>query len=328
MRAIDKKHMPLLFLTGISIFWGYFYQSSNWLNDYGRAQSEWLLLIDGLIVLPLICFACIADKKEALIKAFVYSCLIVLLGSFVIPESNKFIWHYLESGRYLVLIAFVLLEVITVITVVVAIRASLQKNRDPDLSISEPIEHFVGQSTITKLLSFEARVWTYFLFAKHINKSHFTGEMHFYGDRKDGTQSNLLGFILLMVFEMPIMHLVLHFLWTPLAANIVTVLTLIGLVFFIAEYKAIAIRPVSLLSQQVIIRYGVWNPLTIALSEIKSASTHNSFVRRASHIRRFNLSGHPSVKIELLNGKQIYLGLNTPDNFIRELNKYLAQESS
>ena len=88
MKLISQQKIPLLFLVAISIFWAFYYQSSTLLNDMGQHTPEWLLFIDGLIVLPLLCLWCIKDKKEAIIKAFTYSCLIILLGSFVIPESS------------------------------------------------------------------------------------------------------------------------------------------------------------------------------------------------------------------------------------------------
>ena len=102
---------------------------------------------------------------------------------------------------------------------------------------------------------------TYALFSKKIRQQNFTGDSHFSCHKKDGAQSNQLGFILIILFELPIMHLLLHFLWSPIAANLTTGLTLLGLVFFIAEYKAIAIRPISIVPDSIIVRYGICNPL-------------------------------------------------------------------
>ena len=319
----STKAIPLIFLALISCFWVYYYQSSTWLNDYGSYKPEWLLLLDGLIVLPIICLVCIKNKKEAVAKAVAYACLIVLLGSLVIPESSKVVWKHLESLRYLAVAVFILFELLTVATVIFAIKTSLSKRQDPDLSISSPIEDAVGKSAISALLCFEARVWTYLLFSSRINKSDFEGHSHYYGVNKDGTKSNLLGFIMLMAFELPIAHLVLHFAWSPTAANVISALTLIGLVFFISEYKAISIRPISITGDTLIIRYGLRNPLEINHSEIKRVTLNDEFVRRASDVRRYNLSGVPNIKIELLTGAKIYLGLDSPTSFLEELNSYI-----
>ncbi len=116
MNTSLKQKIPLIFLVCVSIFWGFYYASNSSLNDFGAANYEWLFLIDGLLVLPLLCFLCIKDKKQAVIKALVMGCLVVLIGSYIIPEPSKFIWHYLESGRYVVLLAFLLFEVVAIST--------------------------------------------------------------------------------------------------------------------------------------------------------------------------------------------------------------------
>lgn len=319
MQVVSKKNIPFMSLVIISLFWAFFYQSSIWINDYASSKSEWLLLIDGFIVLPILCFIFVKNKKEALLKSLAYACVIVLLGSLVIPESSKHLWLYLESGRYVVLAAFVVLEITTIVTVFFAIKASLNNRVDPDVSISKPIEKVIGKSAIAQLLTFEARVWTYFLFSSRIQKDAFLGIKHYTCHNKDGTQSNMLGFILLIAFELPITHLVLHFTWSAFAANLISILTLVGLVFFIAEYKAISIRPVSITDTNIIIRYGVWHPLVIQFSDIETIQRSSGFIKRSSNIRRFNLSGLPNVKIALKSGKYIYLGLDSPDSFISDV---------
>ncbi|MBV34277.1 MAG: hypothetical protein CMP47_02275 [Rickettsiales bacterium] len=324
MQSIKQK-VPVFFLLVISGFWTYYYQSSTFLNDFGTAKPEWLLLIDGLIVLPVLCFIFIKDKKEAVLKAVAYSCLIILLGSFIIPESSKLIWNYLETGRYIALALFVVAEITTIITVIFAIKASLSIQQDPDLAISKPIEKIIGKGVISDILSFEARVWTYALFSKKIRRSNFVGCKHFSYHLKDGTQSNLLGFIIIILFELPIVHLLLHFIWSPLAANIVTLLTLLGLVFFFAEYRAVAIRPISIISDSLIIRYGIYNPLTVPLNHIDSVSYNSGYIPRASLVKRYNLAGTPNIELKLISGKLIYLGLDSPQAFIQELEFSLEQ---
>ncbi len=116
--------------------------------------------------------------------------------------------------------------------------------------------------------------------------------------------------------------MLLHFLWSPFAANITTGLTLLGLVFFIAEYKAIAIRPISIEPEGIIVRYGLWNPLKIPLSYIKHVQANSKFIRRSGNVNRFNLAGNPNIEIKLNSGKFIYLGVDSPHQFILTLEKY------
>ena len=322
MQIFAKSNIPFIFLVVISVFWTFFYQSSNALNEFGVEKPEWLLLIDGLVVLPVLCFWFVKDKKEAAIKAAVYGCLIILLGSFIIPQTTKVIWPYLELLRYLAISALIVLEVTTIFTVFSAIKASLIKDTDPDVAILKSVERILGRGAISSLISFEARVWTYALFSKKIRQQNFSGDCHFSCHKKDGTQSNQLGFILIILFELPVMHMLLHFLWSPFAANITTGLTLLGLVFFIAEYKAIAIRPISIVPDSIIVRYGMWNPLIITLSDIDYIQYNSKFIRRSSNVNRFNLAGNPNIEIKLNSGKFIYLGVDAPNEFILAIEKY------
>ena len=332
MRTAIKTKIPLLFLIAISLWWTFYYQSNSVLNDFGSANYEWLFFIDALFVLPILCFVCIKNKKEALLKATVLCSIAVLVGSFIIPPTNKLIWPYLEQGRYFVLAALVLLELSVLLTVYVSIKAALNQNIDPDLAIEEPIKRYLGDGLVAKVFSFETRLWTYALFASRIKPERFNGEQHFTYHQKDGAQSNLLGFILLIIIELPIAHVLLHFFWSPLAANIITALTLFSLVFFIAEYRAYAKRPISLTANELIIRYGIYQPLVIPLSNIAAAMPHAAYVKRAKNVKRYNSSGVPNVAIEMKPSSDgsdhmiqtIYLGIDQPNVFLNELNTRLT----
>ena len=210
MIKIEKHHMPLMLLLVMAMTWSFYYLSNGAWNDFGRTKPEWMLLIDGLLFLPLVCFYCIDDKKQAAIKAVVYASLMVLLGSYLIPDGNKQLWHYLESGRFVVIALFVVFEVMTMLTVFFAIKASLSKTIDPDSAIIQPIEKFLGQGKLANLMAFEARAWVYALFPSRVDVSRFRGDLHFYGHLKDGAQSNLLGFIVMILFATPLDHLLLH----------------------------------------------------------------------------------------------------------------------
>ena len=94
-----------------------YYQGSHPLNDFGKANFEWLYLLDALIVLPVLCLILIKNKKEAAFKALMLCSLAILVGSYIIPEQNKFLMNYLEQGRYGLLALIVILELSALITV-------------------------------------------------------------------------------------------------------------------------------------------------------------------------------------------------------------------
>ncbi len=320
---ISKQRFPLIFLIFLCLFWYFYYSTNNWFNGYGSERYEWLFIIDIFISMPLICYFCLRKNlKQMLIKSLAYMGLLVLLGSLIIPSKDKHLWLYLESIRYVVIFALVIFEVFVISTVVLAIKSALTKNKDPDVAISEPIEKFLGKSTTSAIIQFDMRLWTFALFPSKVKSESFRGEQHFYCHLKDGLHSFLQGFVFLIVFEIPLLHLLLHFIWSPMAANIITGLTIFGLAFFIAEYRAIEKRPISITGQQLIIRYGLNNPLVIELSEIKQVKYNNSPIYKCSDNKRFNSIGDPNIEITLDDNQErsyhkIYLGLNKPDKFIK-----------
>ena len=321
---LSKRQIPLFFLIFISAFWWYYYTHNIWFNDYGKAKNEWWLMIDVFITTPLVCFYFLGkDHKQALIKSLVFMGLLILLGSYIIPSEEKHLWKYLEYIRFIGITAVVLFELFIISTVIFAIKSAFKQNKDPDFAISEPLEKFMGKSIFTQLMQFDIRLWTFVLLPSKIKSDNYHGIQHFYGDLKDGTQSFLQGFVFIILFEMPLMHLLLHFIWSPLAANIITGLTLFSLAYFIAEYRAIAKRPISLDKDDLIIRYGLSNPLKVKLKDIKSIQTNKKTIYRNTEIKRYNLVGIPNIEITVINNtyNKIYLGLNNPDEFITVMNK-------
>ncbi|KZN45116.1 hypothetical protein [Pseudoalteromonas luteoviolacea] len=314
---------PLLFFIVISIWWGFYYQSNSSLNDFGQANFEFLYLLDAFIVLPIICFLAVKNKKEALLKAVALCCLAVWVGSYIIPESSKFIWPYLENGRYVVSALILLFEAAAIVTVILAIKTALYDDVDPDLAISQPIERFLGKSAVATILNFETRMWTFTLFAMRVKSENYQGSKHFTYHQKDGSQSNLLGFVFLIALEMPLMHLLLHFVWSPMAANVVTALSALSLVFFLAEYRAFAKRPISIDGHDLIIRYGLYQPFRVSLSNITSVNGNDTFVAREKNIKRYNYSGVPNVELVLAEPigqiERIYLGVDNPQQFIASI---------
>lgn len=322
LASFDSK-LPLFAFVLISLWWAFYYQSNSVINDFGNANFEWLYLLDALVFLPILCFLCIKDKKEALLKTLILACTAVLIGSYIIPEQNKFVWHYLEDVRYIVLAGIVVFELAVIVTLVMTVRVALLGKEDPDMAIQEPVVKVFGDGVLAQLSSFEIRMWSYALFAKRIEAERFDGDEYFTYHNKDGAQSSLLGFVCLIAFEMVLMHPVLHFLWSPLAANIITALTFLSLVFFFAEYRAIAKRPISIYQDQLIIRYGLFHPLNVPLGNINRVSKNIGRVRRSSQIKRYNYEGEPNVVIELTEPigtvDRIYVGVDRPNEFISSL---------
>ncbi|MCF2857198.1 hypothetical protein L1286_06945 [Pseudoalteromonas sp. SMS1] len=323
MSPVIVSKFPFVFFLAISIWWGFYYQSNSRLNDFGQANFEFLYLLDALIVLPIICFLAVKNKKEALLKALTLCCLAVWVGSYIIPENSKLIWPYLENGRYVMSALILLFEAAAIVTVILAIKTALNQEVDPDVAISQPIERFLGKSAVATILNFETRMWTFALFAKRVKPENYRGTQHFTYHQKDGAQSNLLGFVFLIALELPLTHLLLHFVWSPMAANVVTILSVLSLVFFLAEYRAMVRRPISIDGGDLRIRYGLFQPLTVSLSNVASINGNDTFVARDKSIKRYNYSGVPNVEIVLVEPigqiKKICIGVDNPYTFMESI---------
>lgn len=118
----------------------------------------------------------------------------------------------------------------------------------------------------------------------------------------------------------------LHFLWSPFFANVVSLLTIISLAFFIAEYKAVALRPISLLNSDLIIRYGLNNPFIVPVNTIKDISlidNEKEVEASSKNIIHYNYFGEPNALIELKQSikgiDKIYLSVDSPNKFISDL---------
>ncbi|WP_240479540.1 hypothetical protein [Pseudoalteromonas rubra] len=216
--------------------------------------------------------------------------------------------------------AILALEIAAVMTVYFSIKVAIGKDEDPDISIDTAVKRYLGDTVLAQVFSFETRMWTFAFFAKRIKAGSFNGRQHFTYHQKDGAKSNLLGFIFLIALEVPLMHLFLHYVWSPLGANIITLLTLASLVFFVAEYRAVSRRPVSLVGNELVIRYGLYHSFIIPLNNIANIQLHDEYVARAQHIKRYNYSGNPNVKIELKVPQDAvesaFIGLDNPGQFI------------
>ncbi|MDO6640682.1 hypothetical protein Q4557_12015 [Shewanella sp. 5_MG-2023] len=349
--------IPFISLLVLSFAWFLFYQNDMWINDYGAAKFDWLLLIDAAIILPIICFLCIKSTKLALVKALGYFAILILLGSYIIPSEQQILWPYLTQIRYLLLTVFVLIEAFSITCVIFAIKTALKSGVDPDIAIKQPISALFGNNLVADIMIFEARVWSFFLCGHLIKPSTYHGDSQFSYHHKDGNQSNALGFIMMIMFEIPLMHLLVHFMFSAFSANVVTALTLVSLVFFIAEYRAMSRRPITIencaaslvtdnynpntqaelgladlnsgsgasigIQNKLHIRYGVFNSFSIDLSNIKTVEPNKLAIRRAETIKRFNFSGAPNVKLTLVEPikgiDSVYIGVDQPDALIGEL---------
>ncbi|MCW8092413.1 hypothetical protein [Alteromonas sp. ASW11-130] len=319
--TIFKDKVPYLFLLLVSVWWAFYYQHSSVLNDFGDANFEWFFLIDGLLVAPILSFIFVEDPKKAVKQSVFLMLAAILIGSIIIPAEQKHIWVLLEYGRYPVIALFILFEVLTVATTIWAIHKALSVQGDPDRAIDKAVKKLGLPGPFISLISVEIRMWLYTFAGKRIAIQHFCGLHHFTYHQKDGAQSNAFGFIFIMIFELPLMHVFLHFVWSPFAANVVTFLSILSLIWFYAEFRAMSRRPISVTESCLIIRYGLLPEYNIKLSNIEQIRINTAKVARSKNRKRYNFAGAPNICITLKPStnqvNEIYLGVDNPDSFVK-----------
>lgn len=295
---------------------------------------DWTLLLDFSLSLPLLHYFLFRPSlKQWLLRWIQLTGLGILLGSFIIPESSRIIWPWLEIARNAMVGLMVPIEFALIALLGYGTWKLMKLGDDIDTALQAGIENKLGKSISTQLLVWEARIWLYALFKP--KSPRYAGSRHFSYAKQNGNASNQLGFILAILFELPLGHLLLHFMWSPTAAWVASVLSVWGLLYLVAEYHATLLRPVSIDSEKLIIRCGVLSvDAAIPWHRIQSVEKCAQPVRRQPGVRRYKQLGEFNIVIRLqsnvmlpdLFGREqavakVCLGLDDPDGFIRAANE-------
>lgn len=291
---------------------------------------DWTLLIDFSLSLPLLHYWLFRPTfKQWLLRWAQLTGLGILLGQFIIPDSSRVIWPWLEILRNAMVGLMIPIELGVMVFLGYGVWKLMQLGDDIDTALQTGIENKLGKSISTQLALWEARIWLYALFKP--KNLRYAGNQHFSYAQQHGNAANQMGFILAILFEMPLAHLLLHFIWSPTAAWVASGLSVWGLIYLVAEYRATLVRPVSLDNEKLYIRCGVLSAdAIIAWHQIQAIEKIAAPVRRQQGVRRYKQLGELNVVIHLqpnvmladLFGREqpvatICLGLDDPDGFIR-----------
>ena len=301
-------------------------------NDYGRDIAEWPLLADLLISFPLLYYFMFRPSRKAfLLRWLGFAALGLWFGSLVIPSESKVIWRGVESLWPLYVALLAALEIYLLVFLVRKMRAMTRLSGNVDEAMDQTILGRLGRGGVAPFALFEARIWYYGLFMRKGEQLRFRGEQHFSYDKNEGNASNQIAVIMLLLFEMPLSHLLLHLVAVnPVLAWVVDGLTLWSLLYLVAEYRASHWRPVSLDKDALLIRYGVFAAdRVVPYGMVESISRRGGEVRRERGVLRFRQFGGANVEVRLRPGSRlagfggrerivtrICIGLDKPDAFI------------
>lgn len=291
---------------------------------------DWTLLVDFSLSLPLLHYLLFRPTlKQWLTRWIQLTGLGIVLGHFIIPESSRHIWPWLEMVRSAMLALMIPVELAVIALIAYSVWKLIKLDGDIDHALQAGIERRLGKSPSGQLALWEARIWLYALFIpKH---PRYAGRQHFSYAKQHGNASNQLGFIIAILFEMPLAHLLLHFMWSPKAAWIASALSVWALIYLVSEYRATLARPVSIDDGMLYIRCGVLSvDSVIPWHQIKSVEKNTQPVRRQPGVRRYKQMGELNIAIHLQPGimlpdlfgrvqpvVKICLGLDDPDGFVR-----------
>lgn len=300
---------------------------------------EWPVLFDLLVLVPMLYLGLFwRDRRRALAGMATLAVAGLVFADWIMPPESRHWLGPLQTGRNLLIAAFVAGEIVLAAGLARLTLGLLREGVDPEQAIARALDARFGDGAVARVLAFEVRMWFYALFASPARALAYAGDEHFSCHAKDGHASNQQGFLLLVLIELPIAHLLLALIWHSTAAWIVTAFSAWGLVFLLGEYRATLRRPISLDADTLYLRYGLSAELQLPIDRIAIARPHAARVaRRTEGTLRYCEAGVPNVCLVVeppisapgLLGdsrpiREIYLGVDAPARFLDRLDARMA----
>lgn len=293
---------------------------------HGAPVQEWPVAFDLLLLLPGAYLWVYRQRgRQAVVGAVALFGSSVLIGSLILPAGSQQVWPWLVQLRY-VLLAVVLATQVALIAMMLREVLRAQTTRNLEAAVDEILTRRLGAQGLVKVFRLEARMWLYALVRRPVRHA-FAGDAHFYVHLQQGNASNQAAFLLLIAVEVPVMHVIVH-LFNPLAAIIVSALSVYGFIFLWADYRATKLRPMSVVATCLRIRYGVAGDVAVPWPCIASVARYSGSARRATGRMRFVGMGAANVRIALRPGTrlpallrerdidEVLLGVDEPERFI------------
>jgi hypothetical protein len=304
-----------------------------------QAAPEWPVAVDLLVLLPLVYLwlYCRAGKR-AWIGALSVLGVGVFVGSWIVPAESKQWWPWLEQGRWLLLFGVLLVQSVLLGLIARAVYR-VRHRGNLETVVHAALEQRLGKQWSTGLLQLEARMWMYALLRDPMRQP-LPGDAHFACHAQHGNLSNQQGFLILLAAEIPLLHLVLHLAIDPAVAWFVTVASIYGWIFLLAEYRATRLRSIGLDWERLYLRYGLVIDLTIPLDALRSVELcQNLTQRQPGRLRMYGMGQpnvrivlHPDTRLQTLFGQQevreIVLGVDAPTAFVQAIRGRLTTAPS
>ena len=287
--ALRFSSALLLFLTV-----EYWIIHSYFFNEFPELYSLGVALDITLGVPALFYLFVVRSRKYpalSLLPVFVIS---LGIATFMIPSAYQ---QFLNSEKKLLLF----IEAGLIIYVFSKIPGFLKRYKEAkqnEFYISDALEVAAGKNHIVKIVLTELLLMYLAVGGWFKKVSTTEGALCFTYHRNSGYPAILGTMAFLLIVETVGVHLLLMQ-WSSIAANIVTGLSVYGLIWLIGDFHAIRLHPVILTDDKLLLRIGVrWNA-TIPIREIAEIRIGGKTSKSKSYLRASIL--WPRVVIHLRN---------------------------
>lgn len=322
--APDNVKRKRFVLLALSIVLGNCLVVWSYTRHISVQVPEWPIGVDLLVLLPTLYLLMVRPPiKKALIGLLALLSLGIFLGSVLIPAESKVLWLQLDKVRWLYLIVLIGAQAVLIGMVLADIIKAWQSD-NLELAVHDSIEKRLGRGVSAELIKADARVWLY-LINRRPERLQFDG-LAFYARDFDSNASSMQAFLIIVALEIPVLHILIHF-FSPTAALAITTLSLYGLLFLYADYRATLMRPITLESDHLHIRHGVLGDLRLDYRDIAQVTPTSGRPGRAKNRIRFVGMGNANILLHLHQGskpmtlfgpseiKEIFIGLDQPKLF-------------
>jgi hypothetical protein len=330
MTALQPKASVLWFSSVVMLFlsveyWiihSYFFNEAPELYSLGVA-------IDITVGIPaLFYFLVVRPRKYSAFSLLPVFFLSLAIATFIIPSAHQ---QFLDSEKKLI----PLIEAALIVYVFTKIPGFLKRYKEGKRNqyfLSDALESASGNNRIVRILLAELLV-VYLAFAGWFKKPPMNESVaNFTYHRKSAYSAILATMTLLLIVETVGLHLVLMH-WSVIAANILTGLSIYGLIWLIGDYHAIRLHPVIVTEDKLFLRIGIRWSATIPINEIAEVEIGGKAPGKSKNYLRASVLW-PRVVIHLRNPiavkglfgivrypSQIGLSIDDPELFKSEILK-------
>ena len=189
-----------------------------------------------------------------------------MLAAFVIPKPQQFFLHNLS------MIIGTPLEIVTMTLLarrVLRLRRRGIDSNDPYARILTATRELLGDTRVADFIACEIAILYYSLFCWRKKPVVPVNARSFTVHQRSGWSSIVVCFFVILVVESIGAHLLVQ-LWNPIAAWIVTMLDVYGILWLLGDYHALRLRPSLVLDDMLHVRYGLRWSVSVPLDAIES----------------------------------------------------------